>query len=238
MDADQAKLLRKPFEKKLIQQIPKGGRKLDYVSHASTTDRLLQVDPEWTWRPMSFDAETGVPGLDSDGNLWIWLDVAGVTTPGVGDGPSMKERIGDAIRNAAMRRGVALDLWAQVDLDQPTPNAPGGREQERPDQDHPELQPLKPSESAGATPRQPPAPPTRSDKIQSWQITQLRTLFAELRTKDPLNEALVKWDAMGDQEYVQWSEKKAEGAIKRVQEILADLELGLPLREEPSGIPG
>jgi hypothetical protein len=28
----------------------------------------------------------------------------------------MKEKIGDAIRNAAMRFGVALDLWAKIDL--------------------------------------------------------------------------------------------------------------------------
>ena len=35
---------------------------------------------------------------------------------GVGDGKSAKECIGDAIRNAAMRFGVALDLWAKDDL--------------------------------------------------------------------------------------------------------------------------
>ncbi len=52
----------------------------------------------------------GLPVLDDQGNLWIRLHIAGTVTIGVGDGPSMKERIGDAIRNAAMRRGVALDL--------------------------------------------------------------------------------------------------------------------------------
>ena len=50
------------------------------------------------------------------GNLWIRLTVAGVTRIGVGDGKSMKEIIGDAIRNSAMRFGVALDLWAKEDL--------------------------------------------------------------------------------------------------------------------------
>ncbi|HKN46238.1 MAG TPA: hypothetical protein VJW23_20185, partial [Propionibacteriaceae bacterium] len=40
----------------------------------------------------------------------------GVTRIGVGDGQTMKVKIGDAIRNAAMRFGVALDLWAKVEL--------------------------------------------------------------------------------------------------------------------------
>jgi hypothetical protein len=87
---------------------------LDYCGHAATTDRLLQVDPEWTWEPMA-RGENGEP-LMTNGGLWIHLTVAGVTRPGFGDGASMKEVIGDAIRNAAMRFGVALDLWAKEDL--------------------------------------------------------------------------------------------------------------------------
>lgn len=89
---------------------------LDYVGHAEVTDRLLQVDPLWTWEPMAFSPE-GLPALDPDGGLWIRLTVGGKPMIGYGDagqksGPdAMKERIGDAIRNAAMRFGVALDLW-------------------------------------------------------------------------------------------------------------------------------
>jgi hypothetical protein len=89
---------------------------LDYVGHAEVTDRLISVDPNWTWEPLAFDAD-GLPKLDPDGGLWIRLAVAGKSMLGYGDaglkqGPdAMKERIGDAIRNAAMRFGVALDLW-------------------------------------------------------------------------------------------------------------------------------
>src|SRR5215217_6523677 len=61
--------------------------------------------------------EIGLPAVDRAGNLWIRLTVAGVTRIGVGDGNSMKERIGDAIRNAAMRFGVALDLWSKEELE-------------------------------------------------------------------------------------------------------------------------
>lgn len=88
---------------------------LDYVGHAATTDRLLKVDPGWTWEPLAVGAD-GLPAVDKEGNLWIRLTIGGVTRLGVGDGKSMKERIGDALRNAAMRYGVALDLWAKEDL--------------------------------------------------------------------------------------------------------------------------
>jgi len=112
---EQAKRLRDEFPPSAIGHLPKGGVMLAYVGHAATTDRLLQVDPEWSWEPFAL-TEQGLPALDSEGNLWIKLTVCGVTRPGVGDGKNAKERIGDAIRNAAMRFGVALDLWAKEDL--------------------------------------------------------------------------------------------------------------------------
>lgn len=89
---------------------------LDYVGHAEVTDRLLQVDPQWSWEPVALDSD-GLPKFDTNGGLWIRLTVAGVTRLGYGDaqgkkGPdAVKETLGDAIRNAAMRFGVALDLW-------------------------------------------------------------------------------------------------------------------------------
>ncbi len=94
---------------------------LDYVGHAALTDRLLDADPEWNWEPVATNTD-GTPVLDNDGGMWIKLTVCGVTRLGYGDaegktGPSaMKERIGDALRNAAMRFGAALDLWHKGDL--------------------------------------------------------------------------------------------------------------------------
>lgn len=90
---------------------------IDFVGHADLTDRLLTVDPEWTWAPMGRD-QFGLPALDRDGNLWINLTVCGITRPGVGDasnGKGAKELIGDALRNAAMRFGCALELWVKGD---------------------------------------------------------------------------------------------------------------------------
>lgn len=123
MTPEAANQLRKPFDPSAIGKLPKGGVMLDYVGHAATTDRLLSVDPLWTWEPMAVDAN-GLPLPDAQGNLWIRLTICGVTRIGVGDGKSAKERIGDAIRNAAMRFGVALDLWSKEELEQSKAPAP------------------------------------------------------------------------------------------------------------------
>lgn len=94
---------------------------LDYVGHAALTDRLLDCDPNWNWEPQARD-EYGAPKLDQNGGLWINLTVCGVTRPGYGDaqgksgGNAVKEAIGDALRNAAMRFGAALDLWHKGEL--------------------------------------------------------------------------------------------------------------------------
>jgi len=93
---------------------------LDYVGHAALTDRFLTADINWNWEPLSIDSN-GLP-LIVDGLLWIKLTVGGVTRLGVGDagmkkgGDAVKECIGDALRNAGMRFGAALDLWHKGDL--------------------------------------------------------------------------------------------------------------------------
>ena len=92
---------------------------LDYIGHASLTDRLLDADPLWTWEPFAI-TEEGLPAFDKSGGLWIKLTVCGHTRIGYGHaeastykeiGSREKEVIGDALRNAAMRFGAALDLW-------------------------------------------------------------------------------------------------------------------------------
>lgn len=122
---------------------------LDYVGHAALTDRLLDCDPEWNWEPIATD-ERGLPALDQTGGMWIKLTVCGVTRIGYGDaegkqgGNAVKERIGDALRNAAMRFGAALDLWHKGDLHgledeepQPAPE-PKEQRQEKPAPRNPE----------------------------------------------------------------------------------------------------
>jgi hypothetical protein len=118
MKQEQQDALRAPFPKEKIQKLPTGGLQLDYVSHAWVTDRLLEVDPAWSWEPVAFD-ESGLPKFDENGGLWIKLTVCGVTRFGYGE-PQGRDKfdqkkgaIGNALRNASMRFGVALDLWAK-----------------------------------------------------------------------------------------------------------------------------
>lgn len=146
-------LLRKPFEPHQISKLPKQAKwmtdakgeykncdvcggyhhpkaiHLDYVGHAALTDRLLDCDPAWTWEPLAL-SEYGLPVMDTNGGMWIRLTVCGVTRLGYGHpdgkqgGDAVKEVIGDALRNAAMRFGAALDLWHKGDLhalDKPEP---------------------------------------------------------------------------------------------------------------------
>ena len=96
---------------------------LDYVGHAALTDRLLDADPLWSWEPLAL--KDGLPAFDSTGGLWIRLTVCGHTRIGYGHAASSsfkeigsreKEVIGDALRNAAMRFGAALELWHKGDL--------------------------------------------------------------------------------------------------------------------------
>ena len=142
--------MREPFPAKYIGKLPKGTKAqndcpadqkvnckicggwhhprivhLDYVGHAAITQRLLDADPNWSWEPLAFD-EKGLPRFDDAGGLWIRLTVAGMARFGYGDaagkhGPSAtKEAIGDALRNAAMRFGAALELWHKGDWESDT----------------------------------------------------------------------------------------------------------------------
>lgn len=97
---------------------------LDYVGHAALTDRLLDADQNWSWEPLAV-GQDNLPLFDKTGGLWIKLTVCGVTRLGYGHADSKpnadagareKEVIGDALRNAAMRFGAALDLWHKGDL--------------------------------------------------------------------------------------------------------------------------
>lgn len=124
---DKLQDLRKPFPDHQISYLPKGGVKLAYVGHAALTDRLLDTDPAWNWEPLAISPH-GLPVMDDLGGMWIRLTVCGVTRLGYGHagsktgGDAIKEVIGDALRNAAMRFGAALDLWHKGDLHlDPTP---------------------------------------------------------------------------------------------------------------------
>ena len=113
-------------------------RLLEVDPEWSWAPKATDADPELLKAAMaSGDAEivravieNAPPKFETDRNgspvgLWIKLTVGGVTRLGVGSCPSgqndaEKVLIGDALRNAAMRFGVAVELWAKGDRADPT----------------------------------------------------------------------------------------------------------------------
>jgi hypothetical protein len=158
----------------MIDVIPKGGVELKYLGHAATTRALLECDPTWWWEPMSFD-EIGQPWIECDDQgrakgLWIYLHVCGVRRPGYGSclpgkSDAVKELIGDALRNAAMRFGVGINLWGK---------------------DHPEKDKPAPRK-AKATPLPSPVQETHDDKADGKEAYE--NLVAE-HGKDLVNGAM------------------------------------------------
>lgn len=93
---------------------------LDYMGHAAVTRALIDVDPQWTWEPVSFDAAGSPMIVRTDKHLTLWgrLTVLGHTricvgTCDAGKPEPEKELIGDLLRNGAMRFGIGLSLWAK-----------------------------------------------------------------------------------------------------------------------------
>lgn len=138
---------------------------LRYVGHAALTDRLLNIDPYWNWKPLALDTQ-GLPQYDRYGGMWIWLTVCGVTRLGYGDAelrqgstPTtvVKEIIGDSIRNAAMRFGCALEFWHKGKL--PPPGWFDPSEHEPPRQE---------MQSTPETEEEPTAAPSVLDKLLDY----------------------------------------------------------------------
>ena len=208
MKPEQAAALRAPFPPETIGKLPKPTKRdnpkgrceecggwhglpavhLDYVGHAAVTDRLLAVDPEWTWEPMARNPD-GSPQF-ANGGLWILLTVAGVTRPGFGDesnGRGTKEVIGDAIRNAAMRFGVALDLWAKEPLDGAEPDHAPPQDRRR--GERPEPVPATPDtgtpqpDRSGAASPEPAVPQTTGEVPPAASEAQRRRMFALFRER-------------------------------------------------------
>ena len=146
---------------------------IDYVGHAALTDRLLDVDPFWFWEPLAFTPE-GLPRFDAFGGLWIRLTICGMSRLGYGTadgktgGDATKEAIGDALRNAAMRFGAALDLWHKGDLHVPGEPDPGKEPEAQP--------PTQTSEPAPA--KGPYAFPWSIDELEEFEATKDRAYAA------------------------------------------------------------
>jgi hypothetical protein len=106
---------------KIVGTIPRNGINLAYVSHADITKILIEIDPNWNWQPAAWD--NGRPAIhveNGTATMWATLTLLGKSLLGVGsvraDKQDLdKELIGDFLRNASMRFGIALSLWSKQD---------------------------------------------------------------------------------------------------------------------------
>ena len=174
---------------------------LPYVGHAALTKRLLMVDSHWNWEPAARTPE-GLPAFDKNGGLWINLTVCGVTRLGYGHadgkntGDGVKEVIGDALRNASMRFGAALDLWHKGDLYDAEEKRSMGWEVEEPD-------PKKDTKDDQKKDRKDPPPPVSAGggkSAQQWAdeysiaIARLKTLDEMRQLTERNADALIRLD--------------------------------------------
>jgi len=219
--------LREPFLPNQISKLPKPYKKdspkgkcsecggyhglpavhLDYVGHAALTDRLLDCDPAWAWEPVADPASHGLPV--TPGGMWIKLTVAGVSRYGFGHpdgksgGDAVKETIGDALRNAAMRFGAALDLWHKGDLHVSDPDDDNGSGDPKP-----QSKATAPKTTKGADAPKPPTLTERADRLERALnsqttldgVTKALALAASLRADldDKLPERSAEIEALGE----------------------------------------
>ena len=138
MTKEMSAILRAEFDPSHISKFPpNSGAKagLSYVGHAAVTNRILDADPCATWDFFPVDA-SGAPVFDGLNGIWVRMTIGGVTrseygaepctieegTPKKGGSYSRKEAMeaqviarqsamASAFNRAAMRFGVALNLW-------------------------------------------------------------------------------------------------------------------------------
>ena len=187
---------------------------LSYVGHAALTDRLLDVDPLWNWEPLSLSPD-GYPLIDKDGGMWIKLTVCGITRLGYGDSQgktgcnATKERIGDALRNAAMRFGAALELWHKGEL-----HSENGEKEEKEKSEFPEFATYH--DYPDFIPPEPPQKETSpEDSLVEGIVEKITTSFGEKNGKKWSRYKIIM---VGGEVYNTFDKKIAEDA-KAAKEV-------------------
>jgi hypothetical protein len=126
---------------KIVGTIPRNGVSLSYVSHADVCRILIEVDPLWSWQPIEWiEGRPAIHVINGTATMWGTLTLLGKSMIGVGSVRAdkqeyEKELVGDFLRNAAMRFGIALSLWSKQDWSDNTtitslPAAQGKRAEE------------------------------------------------------------------------------------------------------------
>ena len=127
----------------IVRQKPSNYGASDYVNHAEVTKMLIEIDPMWSWEPVSWIE--GRPAIHINevsrtfnngevkksrvATMWGFMTVLGKQLPCVGSAPADKEEyekelIGDLIRNGAQRFGICINLWTKTDNASPSYQRP------------------------------------------------------------------------------------------------------------------
>jgi len=115
MPGEQLKQLAAKVPDKLVSQVDKGFGNVDYLDHAQVVQLLLHhLEAPFNWEVSaphsSGDAKNPVAVI---GTLTVVVDGKQYTVQGVGDGQDFKKAESDAVKRAAMKLGLGLELWAQ-----------------------------------------------------------------------------------------------------------------------------
>lgn len=180
---------------------------LDFMGHADLTMALIEIDPLWTWEPGAVDPETGGPMVTQQGKryvMWAKMTLLGKTLPGVGTcevtkPEPEKELIGDFLRNAAMRFGVATMLWSKAEQADPTGSDATGGYERRPSNARPAA---SPTTAAGATFRTREEAQIREmvDALEGEAQANFKAAF-----KEQFGESLTKLDKARHVEALSWT---------------------------------
>ena len=106
---------------KIVGTIPRNGVSLSYVSHADVCRILIEVDPLWSWQPIEWiEGRPAIHVINGTATMWGTLTLLGKSMIGVGSVRAdkqeyEKELVGDFLRNASMRFGIAISLWSKQD---------------------------------------------------------------------------------------------------------------------------
>lgn len=170
---------------KIVGKLPKGGIQLDYVSHAEITKILLEIDPHWRWVPIEWkDGRPAVHVENGIATMWGELTLLGQARLGVGsvraDRADLdKELVGDFLRNAAMRFGIALSLWSK-------------QEWEENEQPRPAARPKPAAQRLAARAAEPATPQVLTDEQRAQFVTACEK--AQLDPATVARNAGLDWD--------------------------------------------
>ena len=115
MIGPQLRKLIKPTPKNLVSQVDKGFGKVDFIGHYDIIQMLLyHLEAPFSWSvgepfPAGDDKEpVGIVGV-----LVLNIDGQEYSVAGVGSDKDAKKAESDALKRAAMKAGLGLELWAQ-----------------------------------------------------------------------------------------------------------------------------